>query len=65
MKETVTCWIQRETHNRLKVFCALHQLSMTQVITESVEDWIKQHSYLSDATLELLRSPWTPGKEEQ
>jgi hypothetical protein len=24
MKETATCWIQRETHNWLKVFCALH-----------------------------------------
>jgi hypothetical protein len=65
MKETVTCWIQRETHNRLKVFCALHQLSMTQVITQAVEDWIKRHSHLSDETLELLRPPWTPEKEEQ
>jgi hypothetical protein len=38
LKEAVTCWIQKETHNRLKVFCALHRLSMMQVITQAVKE---------------------------
>ncbi len=37
MKETVTCWIQKETHNRLKVFCALHRLSMRLNISSEEE----------------------------
>jgi hypothetical protein len=53
MKETVTCWMQKETHNRLKVFCALHRLSMVQVITQAVEEWLEQHgSNLGDEALE-------------
>jgi hypothetical protein len=43
MKETATCWIQKETHNRLKVFCALRGLSMVQAITQAVEEWLEQH----------------------
>lgn len=53
MKQTVTCWIQKETHNRLKVFCALHRLSMVQAITQAVEEWLKQHgSHLGNEALE-------------
>jgi hypothetical protein len=56
-KETVTCWIQRETHNRLKVFCALHRLSMMQVITQAVEEWLEQHgSNLGDEALQVLQT---------
>jgi hypothetical protein len=56
MKETVTCWIQRETHNRLKVFCALHRLSMMQVITQAVKEWLEQHgSNLGDEALRVLQ----------
>ena len=47
MKETVTCWIQKDTHNRLKVFCALHRLSMMQVITQAVKEWLEQHGFSS------------------
>jgi hypothetical protein len=43
MKEAVTCWIQKETHNRLRVFCALHRLSMMQVITQAVKEWLERH----------------------
>ena len=56
MKETVTCWIQREAHNRLKVFCALHRLSMMQVITQAVKEWLEQHgSNLGDEALQVLQ----------
>jgi hypothetical protein len=59
MKEAVTCWIQRETHNRLKVFCALHRLSMMQVITQAVKGWLEQHgSNLGNETLEYLKPPY-------
>jgi hypothetical protein len=55
MKEAVTCWIQGETYNRLKVFCALHRLSMVQVITQAVEEWLEQHgSNLGDEALQVL-----------
>jgi hypothetical protein len=58
MKETATCWIQKETHNRLKVFCALHSLSMVQATTQAVEEWLKQHaSHLGNETLEYLNPP--------
>jgi hypothetical protein len=56
MKETVTCWVRKETHNRLKVFCALHRLSMMQVITQAVEEWLEQHgSNLGDEALQVLQ----------
>jgi hypothetical protein len=56
MKETVTCWTQKETHNRLKVFCALHRLSMMQVITQAVKEWLEQHgSNLGDEALQVLQ----------
>jgi hypothetical protein len=59
MKETVTCWIRKDTHNRLKVFCALHRLSMVQVITRAVEEWLKQHAgHLGNETLEYLKPPY-------
>ena len=59
MKETATCWIRKDTHNRLKVFCALHRLSMMQVITQAVEEWLKQHaSHLGNETLEYLKPPY-------
>jgi hypothetical protein len=55
MKEAVTCWIQKETHNRLKVFCALHRLSMMQVVTQAVEEWLEQHgSNLGDEALQAV-----------
>ena len=56
MKETVTCWILKDTHNRLKVFCALHRLSMMQVITQAVKEWLEQHgSNLGDEALQVLQ----------
>ena len=56
MKETATCWIQKETHNRLKVFCALHSLSMVQATTQAVEEWLEQHgTNLGDETLQVLQ----------
>jgi ribbon-helix-helix protein len=56
MKETVTCWIQKDMHNRLKVFCALHRLSMVQAITQAVEEWLKQHgSNFGDEALQVLQ----------
>jgi ParG protein len=56
MKEAVTCWIRKETHNRLKVFCALHGLSMMQVITQAVNEWLEQHgSNLGDEVLQVLQ----------
>ena len=59
MKETATCWIQKETHNRLKVFCALHSLSMVQATTQAVEEWLKQHAnHLGNETLEYLKPPY-------
>ena len=59
MKEAVTYWIQKETHNRLKVFCALHGFSIVQAITQAVEEWLKQHaSHLGNETLEYLKPPY-------
>jgi ParG len=59
MKETATCWIQKETHNRLKVFCALRGLSMVQAITQAVEEWLEQHgSHLGNEALEYLKPPY-------
>jgi hypothetical protein len=59
MKETATCWIRKDTHNRLKVFCALHRLSMVQAITQAVEEWLKQHgSQLDTEALEYLKPPY-------
>jgi hypothetical protein len=56
MKEAVTCWIRRETHDRLKVFCALHRLSMTQVIIQAINEWLEQHgSNLGDEALQVLQ----------
>ncbi len=56
MKKAETCWIQRETYNRLKVFCALHRLSMVQVITQAVEEWLEQHgSNFGDEALQVLQ----------
>jgi hypothetical protein len=53
------CWIQKETHNRFKVFCALHSLSMVQATTQAVEEWLKQHaSHLGNETLEYLKPPY-------
>jgi hypothetical protein len=59
MKETATCWIRKDTHNRLKVLCALRGLNMLQVITQAVEEWLKQHgSQLDTETLEYLKPPY-------
>jgi hypothetical protein len=56
MKAAATCWIQKDTHNRLKVFCALHRLSMMQVITQAVEEWLEQYgSNLGDKALKVLQ----------
>jgi hypothetical protein len=56
MKKAATCWIQRETYNRVKAFCALHRLSMVQVITQAVEEWLEQHgSNLGDEALQVLQ----------
>jgi hypothetical protein len=56
MKEAVTYWIQKETHNRLKVFCALHGFSIVQAITQAVEERLKQHgSNLGDEALQMLQ----------
>ena len=56
MKEAVTSWIQREAHNRFKVFCALHRLSMIQIITQAVKEWLEQHgSNLGDEALQVLQ----------
>jgi hypothetical protein len=56
MKETVTCWIQKETHNRLKVFCALRGFNMVQAITQAVEEWLEQHgSNLGNEALQVLQ----------
>jgi hypothetical protein len=56
MKESVTCWIQRKMYSRLKVFCALHSLSMVQVITQAVEEWLEQHgSNLGDEASQVLQ----------
>ena len=56
MKEAVTCWIRRDTRNRLKVFCALNRLSMMQVITQAVKQWLEQHgSNLSDEAVQVLQ----------
>jgi hypothetical protein len=58
MKEAVTCWIRKDTHNRLKVLCALRGLNMVQAITQAVEEWLKQHaSHLGNETLEYLKPP--------
>lgn len=59
MKGTATCWIRKDTHNRLKVLCALHKLSMMQVITQAVEEWLKQHgSQLDIEALKHLKPPY-------
>jgi hypothetical protein len=59
MKEAVTCWIRKDTHNRLKVLCALRGLNMVQAITQAVEEWLKQHaSHLGNETLEYLKPPY-------
>jgi hypothetical protein len=56
MKETVTCWIRKDTHNRLKVFCALYRLSMMQFITQAVKEWLEQQgSNLGDEALQVLQ----------
>jgi hypothetical protein len=56
MKEAVTSWIQREAHNRFKVFCALHRLSMMQIITQAVKERFEQHgSHLGDEALQVVK----------
>jgi hypothetical protein len=56
MKEIVTCWIRKDTHNQLKVFCALHRLSMMQAITQAVTEWLEQHgSNLGNEALHVLQ----------
>jgi hypothetical protein len=59
MKETVTCWIRKDTHNRLKVLCALRGLNMVQATTQAVEEWLKQHGgHLDNEALEYLKPPY-------
>jgi hypothetical protein len=48
MKETVTCWIQRETHNRLKVFSLptklLKDFPPWQMVYDQFSKWNKRGS---------------------